>query len=165
MPITLRDRGAIVERRRGPLPRSDRGGEALRSIGGAVALLVDADPVRKHYPAMRSTFVGLTCLGALLLQGCLSVLSHSYSGVALNRHPSVSATDSTWGFLHLTEPLIENLVVDLTHKLEDGCLGASLENVQTKLTIREFVLFQIYDVRLSAQCAGPLSPKAVPPLN
>ena|SRR5664279_2590749 len=90
---------------------------------------------------------------------CVGVLSHSYSYVTVDRRPTVSETDWTSGFLHLTEPAVETIVVDLTHRLEASCGGRSLVNVQTKLTLREFVLFQIYTVRLSGGCT-PDGPRA-----
>jgi hypothetical protein len=62
-------------------------------------------------------------------------------------------SDWTATFLHLTGPLIENLVVDLTHGMEATCKNGRLGNLQTTVMIREFILFQIYSVRVSATCA------------
>src|SRR4051812_29063809 len=99
---------------------------------------------------MRSALLALTLsTSTLALSGCVGVLSHSYGYTVVDRRPSLSFTDWTGGFLHLTEPVIEDLVVDLTHDLEKSCAGVPLENVQTKVFIREFILFQIYTVRLT----------------
>ena len=92
------------------------------------------------------------------LSGCVFVLSHSYTYTAVDRRPPVSAADWTTGFFHLTEPLLENLVVDLTHELEANCAGAPVLDVQTKVYERELLVVQIYTVRLSGVC-GP-SPQA-----
>ncbi len=108
---------------------------------------------------MRGGALLLVVLSASTASGCVGVLSHSYSYVTVDRRPTVSETDWTSGFLHLTEPLVENIVVDLTHRLEESCEGRSLVNVQSKLTVREFILFQIYSVRISAGCA-PDGPRA-----
>jgi hypothetical protein len=90
------------------------------------------------------------------LQGCAVVLSHGYSDVVPNNRPTISESDWTWGALHLTEPMVEDLVIDLTRGMEAHCRRSSKpENVQTKLMLREFVLFQIYSVRLTAQCSAP----------
>jgi hypothetical protein len=96
----------------------------------------------------------------LALSGCVGVLSHSYAYTEIDRRPEISDSDSTTSFFHLGEPLIENLVVDLTHSLEASCAGAPLVNVQTKVYVREFVLFQIYTVRLTAACSAPPSSAA-----
>jgi hypothetical protein len=91
------------------------------------------------------------------LQGCAVVLSHGYSDVVPNNRPTLSESDWTWGVLRLTEPMVEDLVIDLTHGMEAHCRPRSkLENVQTKLMLREFVLFQIYSIRLTAQCSAPV---------
>jgi hypothetical protein len=89
----------------------------------------------------------------LISSSCVSVLSHSYAYVGPDPRPMVWQSDWTATFLHLTEPLIENSVVDLTHGMEKTCKGGSLGNVQTTVTIREFLLFQIYSVRVSGACA------------
>jgi LPS sulfotransferase NodH len=106
---------------------------------------------------MRCGSILLVALVVATGSACVGVLSHSYSYVTVDRRPTVSETAWTSQFLHLTEPAVENLVVDLTQRLETSCQGRSLINVQSKLTMREFILFQIYSVRLSAGCAqdGP----------
>jgi len=83
----------------------------------------------------------------LLKAFCIIVLGgmESFTGVAIGA---------------LVLALIENLVVDLTHSLEASCAGAPLVNVQTKVYVREFVLFQIYTVRLTAACSAPPSSAA-----
>jgi hypothetical protein len=100
----------------------------------------------------------LAMLSAATLQGCVFVLAHSYSNVAVDRRPIVSQSDWDYGILHLFEPGVEDLTVDLTHRIETTCAEGKLVNVQTKVIMREFVLVQIYSVRLTAQCAVSASP-------
>ena len=97
----------------------------------------------------------------LALSGCVFVLSQSYAYKEIDRRPEISDSDWTASFFHLNEPVIEPLVVDLTRSLEASCAGAPLVNTQTKLYVREFLLFQIYTVRLTGACSAP-PPSAAP---
>ena len=103
---------------------------------------------------MRIAILAAALVAATTLSGCIWVVSHSYSYVEVDRRPPVSRSDWTATFLHLTEPLVENVVVDLTHQLETQCAGAPLVNLQTKVFVHELVLFQIYRVRLSGYCGS-----------
>jgi len=106
---------------------------------------------------MRRLVGGIAIAMVLNLQGCAVVLSHGYSDVVPNNEPTLSESDWTWGVLRLTEPMVEDLVIDLTRGMEARCRPRSkLENVQTKLMLREYVLFQIYSIRLTAQCSAPV---------
>src|SRR5215471_18574808 len=102
-------------------------------------------------PLLPLVFAATAVAGA----GCVGVLSHSYSYVQMDPRPPISESDWTSGFLHLGEPLLENLVIDLTHHLEKTCAGAPVINLQTKVFVREYVLVQIYTVRLSGVCGPP----------
>jgi hypothetical protein len=51
--------------------------------------------------------------------------------------------------------MVEKVVTDLTHTLEQTCGAARLTNVQTKVTLQELILFQIYSVRLTGTCTSP----------
>jgi hypothetical protein len=107
---------------------------------------------------------GIVIVVALLTCGnsaCVAVLSHSYAYTAVDRRPTVSETDSSVGYFHLTEPVIETSVIDSTRELEKRCGGHNLVNVQTNVTMREFLLIQLYTVRVSAICT-PEGPKAGP---
>jgi len=99
----------------------------------------------------------------LAASGCVFVSSHSYAYTQIDRRPPISESDWTYGVLHLTAPLIENLVVDLTHSLERRCGGAPLANVQTKLVLRELVLVQFYSVQLTGTCGSPPAGALAPP--
>jgi hypothetical protein len=98
-----------------------------------------------------------------VLSGCVFVLSHSYTYTSVDRRPPLTATDWTTGFFHLTEPLLENLVVDLTHQLESDCAGAPVLDVQTKVYERELLVVQIYTVRLSGVCGTAPHAAVSPP--
>jgi hypothetical protein len=101
-----------------------------------------------------SLLKALGLASVMALSGCVFMVSHSYTYQAVDRRSPISATDYSTSFFHLTEPLVENLVVDLTHELEATCAGAPLLDVQTKVYERELLLVQIYTVRLSGVC-GP----------
>ena len=103
---------------------------------------------------MAAMFLVFVVLLGPSLSGCAFVTSHSYVYNEVDRRALVSDSDWTWGFLHLNEPLIENVVVDLTHSLERSCGTTRLVNVQTKTILRELILFQIYSVRLSGNCGS-----------
>jgi hypothetical protein len=104
---------------------------------------------------MRTKFV-LTAvvLFALSSQACVSVLSHSYSNPSTEHPPFVSESDWDYGVLHLSHPAVENVVLKLERKIATPCARGPLLNVQTTLTLRDFLFFQVYSVRLTAECVG-----------
>ena len=111
---------------------------------------------------MRMGFLRML-LSALALPGCVTVLSHSYSNASVSNasvehRPFVSESKSDWGVLRLTIPTIENIVLDLEQRIGVACPGGRLINVQTTLALREFLVVQIYSVRLTAQCMAANPP-------
>jgi len=68
---------------------------------------------------MRRCLLFLTAVCVLAAPSCVTLLSHSYDDSTVDRQPVVSESGRTTVFLHLVEPMVDNVVVDLTHRLED----------------------------------------------
>jgi hypothetical protein len=93
----------------------------------------------------------LALISLLAAPGCVFVSAVSYSNVTPKMAAPVPASDWTLGALHLTEPGIEGVVSSLNRKIGPAC-PAGLANVQTVVTTRDYLVVQVYGVRLTAQC-------------
>jgi hypothetical protein len=82
------------------------------------------------------------------LSGCV-VLSSSAISDRSGGGQSVTAKAGDYGILHLTSP--DNLTETASSQLVSKCQG-KLTNVQTELTMREWVVVQWYIVSASAVC-------------
>jgi hypothetical protein len=88
---------------------------------------------------------------ALALSGCIMVSSSAISDSS--RGPggntaTASATD--WGILRLTAP--QGLTGVANQQLVNACQGGKFTDVQTELSMRDFILAQMYTVSAVAIC-------------
>lgn len=101
--------------------------------------------------------IGLISLAgiALIFSGCVSIFS---SGISSSQKAGNGQTVSVTvsgdpGILHLTAPT--GLTQSANKALLDKCASGTLTDVQTQLSIRDFVgIVQIYKVRASGVCKG-----------
>ena len=86
----------------------------------------------------------------LLLSACVLIHSGAISEGAAGGS-SVKAEYSDYGILHLTAPL--NLTSDANAALARECQSGMLSNVQTELSMRDWLLIvQYYTVTATADC-------------
>jgi hypothetical protein len=87
----------------------------------------------------------------LALSGCIMLSSSSISdsdrGQAGN---TVTASATDWGILRLTAP--QGLTGIANQQLASGCQGGKFTDVQTELSMRDFILAQMYQVNAVAYC-------------
>lgn len=86
----------------------------------------------------------------LLLPACVFIHSSAISERAAGGS-TVRAEDSNYGLLHLTAP--SNLTSDANAALARACQSGMLSNVQTELSMRDWLLIvQYYTVTATAEC-------------
>ena len=99
-----------------------------------------------------SRFFALAVLApCLALSGCIVVESSSISESgrsAAGNSATASATD--WGILRLTVP--QGLTGVANQQLVSACAGGKFTDVQTELSMRDFILAQMYTVNAVAVC-------------
>jgi outer membrane protein OmpA-like peptidoglycan-associated protein len=93
----------------------------------------------------------------LMLSGCVVIRSSAISGREHTGQP-VSASSSGYGILRLTAPY--GLTTAVNAQLVSQCPSGKLTNVQTQLSMRDFLLVQLYAVSGSALCQPPPPPPA-----
>lgn len=102
----------------------------------------------------RRCFAWIALVWSVTSPACVTVMSHSYSNAVPTRNPVVSRSGWDYGVLRLSQPTMENVVLNLAREIGSRCAGAPLTNVQTTLALRDYVVVQVYRVRLTAECAG-----------
>jgi hypothetical protein len=83
------------------------------------------------------------------LSGCVMIESSAITGGS-GSGKSVTTSASDFGILYLTLP--DGLTSKANSQLAGQCQSAKLTNVQTELSMRNFILAQVYDVTVSGQC-------------
>jgi hypothetical protein len=99
-----------------------------------------------------SRFLTLAAFSSCLaLSGCImlssSSISESERGTGGN---TVTASATDWGILRLTAP--QGLTGIANQQLASGCPGGKFTDVQTELSMRDFILAQMYMVNAVAIC-------------
>ena len=85
---------------------------------------------------------------SVMISGCVVLQSSAISDRS-GGGQSATAEVGDYGILHLTSP--DNLTETASSQLVSKCQG-KLTNVQTELTMREWVLVQWYTVSATAVC-------------
>ena len=84
----------------------------------------------------------------VVLSGCVALRSSAISDRSGGGQSATAEADD-YGILHLTSP--DNLTETASSQLLSKCPG-KLTNVQTELTMREWILIQWYVVSATAVC-------------
>ena len=92
---------------------------------------------------------GLLLLVFCMIQGCVFIRSGSISD-STGTGNAVSASASDMGFLELLAP--DGLTHSANEQLASQCPGGKFTNVQTELSMRDFLLVQLYSVSANAVC-------------
>jgi len=97
----------------------------------------------KYLPLLALT---TACIG---LAGCIMIQSSSISGSA-GPGTAVTGQANDMGILHLSVP--QNLTQTANSQLLSGCASGKVTDVQTELSMRDFILVQMYKVSASGVC-------------
>ena len=89
---------------------------------------------------------------SLINSGCVSIQSVSLTNFSTEATRPITDSASDFGFLHLTKPAIDDFVGSLSTRLSKTCADGKLANIRTILSTREFILFQSYEVQMTANC-------------
>jgi hypothetical protein len=98
---------------------------------------------------------GLTLLAmpllaiCMALSGCVFIESSAITGRS-GHGKSVTTSASDYGILGLTIP--SGLTGTANSQLAAQCQSGNLTNVQTELSMRNFIVVQLYDVTATASC-------------
>jgi hypothetical protein len=97
-------------------------------------------------------FVALSMLASCLaLSGCIMVSSSSISeSTRTQAGNTATATATDWGILRLTAP--QGLTGVANQQLASACPSGKFTDVQTELSMRDFILAQMYTVSAVAIC-------------
>jgi len=88
---------------------------------------------------------------ALALSGCIMVSSSAISDSTRGSGGSTATASATdWGILRLTAP--QGLTGVANQQLVNACQGGKFTDVQTELSMRDFILAQMYTVSAVATC-------------
>jgi len=87
----------------------------------------------------------------LALSGCIMLTSSSISESARGQAGgSATATATDWGILRLTAP--QGLTGVANQQLVNACQGGKFTDVQTEMSVRDFIVAQMYTVSAVAVC-------------
>ncbi len=97
-------------------------------------------------------FLTLSVLApCLALSGCIMVSSSSISDSTKSQAGNTAtATATDWGILRLTAP--QGLTGVANQQLASACPGGKFTDVVTELSMRDFILAQMYQVNAVAIC-------------
>jgi outer membrane protein OmpA-like peptidoglycan-associated protein len=95
-----------------------------------------------------------------IFEACVAIKS-SVISERIGEGQAVSASSDDYGFLYLTTP--DGLTTKVSSQLVSRCPGGELTNVQTELSMRNFLLVQLYNVSAAALCYVPPPPPPPPP--
>ena len=88
---------------------------------------------------------------ALALSGCIMLGSSSISDSTRSQAGNTATASATdWGILRLTAP--QGLTGVANQQLASACPGGKFTDVQTELSMRDFILAQMYMVNAVAIC-------------
>lgn len=90
----------------------------------------------------------LLLVSVFILCGCQTIVSISQTDMEVKKGHQILVSDSEFGLLNLLAPTY----LSVQEKLAKKCLGGKVTGVETMLLKREFVLFQIYDLKAQASC-------------
>jgi outer membrane protein OmpA-like peptidoglycan-associated protein len=108
-----------------------------------------------------SAAVSVLIIISTMLLGCVVIQSSAISGRRAGGQ-AVSASTSDYGILRLTVPY--GLTTKVNSQLVSQCPSGELTNVQTELSMRDFLLVQLYNLSAGALCqAAPPPPPPPPP--
>lgn len=94
-------------------------------------------------------FTILVLAMCMALSGCVVLESSAITGrTGSGKNVTTSASD--FGILGLSLPM--GLTSTANSQLVAECQGGKLTNVQTELSMRNFILAQVYDVSVSGVC-------------
>ena len=99
-----------------------------------------------------SRYLALAVLApSLALSGCIMIASSSISESNRSQAGNTATASATdWGFLRLVAP--QGLTGVANQQLASACAGGKFTDVQTELTLRDFILAQMYTVSAVATC-------------
>ena len=99
-----------------------------------------------------SRFLALSVLApCLALSGCIMVSSSSISESSRSQAGNTATASATdWGILRLIAP--QGLTGIANQQLASACPGGKFTDVQTELSMRDFILAQMYTVNAVAIC-------------
>jgi hypothetical protein len=96
-------------------------------------------------------FLGLALLAPVALSGCIMISSSSISDSTRSTAGNTATAAATdWGILHLIAP--QGLTGVANQQLASACPGGKFTDVQTELSMRDFILAQMYMVNAVAVC-------------
>jgi len=88
------------------------------------------------------------CLPLLLsASGCTTLLSASTTEILPGNTEVIKVSETGYGFLHLNIP-----EMNIQPALRSKCPNGTVNGVQTLLSVREFVVFQLYEISATAYC-------------
>lgn len=99
-----------------------------------------------------SRFPALSVLAlCLALSGCITIASSSISDSTRTQAGNTATASATdWGILRLTVP--QGLTGIANQQLASACPSGKFTDVQTELSMRDFILAQMYMVNAVAIC-------------
>jgi hypothetical protein len=97
----------------------------------------------------RMTASVAAAVAAMMLSGCI-MLESSTIGEREGTGQSVSASSDGWGILRLTTPM--GLTSGVNTQLAGACPSGKFTNAQTELSMRDFIIVQLYTVSADAVC-------------
>ena len=108
--------------------------------------------MRQTYMRRLSRFLTLALLApCIALSGCIVVESSSISESSRSQAGNTATASATdWGILRLTAP--QGLTGVANQQLASACPGGKFTDVQTELSMRDFILAQMYMVNAVAIC-------------
>src|SRR5271170_3655369 len=102
----------------------------------------------KLVPRLLALSVLTPCLA---MSGCIMVSSSSISDSTRTQAGNTATANATdWGILHLTAP--QGLTGIANQQLASACPSGKFTDVQTELSMRDFLLAQMYTVSAVAIC-------------
>ncbi|MGH7934613.1 MAG: hypothetical protein ACREQN_15830 [Candidatus Binataceae bacterium] len=93
---------------------------------------------------------GLAMVAAsIMLSGCVFIESSNIGGRSATGQ-AVSASSDGWGILRLTTP--QGMTGSVNSQLASACPSGKFTNPQTELSMRDFIIAQLYTVSSNAVC-------------
>jgi len=97
----------------------------------------------------------IALLTLILFAGaCVSIQSATVTNIAPDSSKPITGSEADYGILHLSKPSVDDLIGSLTTRLHKVCADGKLTNVRTVLSNREFIIFQYYEVQMTANCSS-----------
>ena len=109
--------------------------------------------------AFRAPSLFLLAIVSLMYSGCVVIQSSAISQRGEAGQP-ISANASDYGILRLSAPY--GLANQADTQLAAQCANGELTNVQTELSMRDFLIVQLYNLSAAALCYVPPPPPPPP---